>query len=93
MAFNITEHVIDSQYIREYHRSAATEDASLKLAIKKYTPTDNPNPLPGDVTIIAAHGTGFPKVRAYGIPLTLQCLMNPRAGTLRAIMGGSDRQK
>ncbi|KAI9038256.1 alpha/beta-hydrolase [Aspergillus affinis] len=61
MAFKITEHVIDSQYIREYPHSTATQDAPLKLAIKKYAPIDNPNPLPGDVTIIAAHGTGFAK--------------------------------
>ena len=67
MALNITEHLIDSQYIREYPRSTATQDAPLKLAIKKYAPTDNPKPLPGDVTIIAAHGTGFPKVRMFSI--------------------------
>jgi hypothetical protein len=60
--FHITEHVIDGQYIREYPRATATPDASLKLCIKQYTPLDNPNPKPGDVTIIATHGTGFPKV-------------------------------
>lgn len=60
--FHITEHVIDGKFIREYPRATATPDASLKLCIKQYTPLDNPNPKPGDVTIIATHGTGFPKV-------------------------------
>ncbi|KAM5517894.1 toxin biosynthesis [Fusarium oxysporum f. sp. phaseoli] len=32
-----------------------------KLAVKQYIPHDNPNPQPGDVTIIGAHANGFPK--------------------------------
>lgn len=35
----------------------------MHLAVKQYIPLDNPNPQPGDVTIIAAHANGFPKVR------------------------------
>jgi hypothetical protein len=35
----------------------------LHLAVKQYIPLDNPNPQPGDVTILAAHANGFPKVR------------------------------
>ncbi|KLO85796.1 host-specific AK-toxin Akt2 [Fusarium fujikuroi] len=31
------------------------------LAVKQYVPHDNPNPQPGDVTIIGAHANGFPK--------------------------------
>lgn len=60
--FNITEHVIDGQHIREYPRATATPDAPLKLCIKQYMPLDNPNPKPGDVTIIATHRYGFHKV-------------------------------
>lgn len=60
--FQISEHVIDGQYIREYPRATAAPDSPLKLCIKQYTPIDNPNPQPGDVTIVATHGTGFPKV-------------------------------
>ncbi|PYI12959.1 alpha/beta-hydrolase [Aspergillus violaceofuscus CBS 115571] len=59
--YTVTEHVIDSQYIREYPRATTTQDAPLKLCVKKYTPIDNPRPEPGDVTIIAAHGTAFAK--------------------------------
>lgn len=31
------------------------------MAVKQYIPKDNPNPRPGDVTIIGAHANGFPK--------------------------------
>ena len=56
------EFVIDTQYLREYPRATSSQDALLKLAVKKYTPTSNPNPQPGDVTLIGSHGCGFPKV-------------------------------
>ncbi|KAF9893546.1 hypothetical protein FE257_010858 [Aspergillus nanangensis] len=59
--FEITEHVIEGQHIREYPRATATQDVALKLCIKQYTPITNTSPQPGDVTIIAAHGTGYPK--------------------------------
>ncbi|KAJ5753528.1 uncharacterized protein N7511_007681 [Penicillium nucicola] len=59
--FTVTEHIIDGQYIREYPRATVSQGACLKLAVKKYVPTDNPNPQPGDVTIIGAPGGGFPK--------------------------------
>ena len=29
--------------------------------MKQYTPLDNPNPQPGDITILGAHANGFPK--------------------------------
>ncbi|RMJ21120.1 toxin biosynthesis protein [Aspergillus sp. HF37] len=47
--------------MREYPRGASSQNAPLKLAIKKYTPIDNLNPQPGDVTLIGAHGCGFAK--------------------------------
>ncbi|CAI7662032.1 unnamed protein product [Penicillium glandicola] len=59
--FSVTEHVIDGQYIREYPRATVSQDSPIKLVVKKYTPVDNPNPQPGDVTIVGAHGCGFPK--------------------------------
>ncbi|KAJ5308919.1 hypothetical protein PENANT_c013G04900 [Penicillium antarcticum] len=60
LPFNVTERIIDGQYIREYPAATVSQD-SLKLAVKKYTPVDNPNPQPGDVTFIGAHGAGFLK--------------------------------
>ncbi|CEJ61574.1 hypothetical protein PMG11_10104 [Penicillium brasilianum] len=59
--FLITEHVIDSQHVREYPRATRTGDDALKLMVKQYTPKSNPHPQPGDLTIIGAHGSGFPK--------------------------------
>lgn len=61
--FNITEHYVDCQHVREYPRATATEHCdALKLAVKQYVPLDNLKPQRGDVTIIATHGSGLPKV-------------------------------
>lgn len=61
--FRIVEHVVPGQYIREYPQATAvTQEDTLYLAVKQYIPLDNPNPKPGDVTIIATHANGFPKV-------------------------------
>ncbi|KAE8381593.1 toxin biosynthesis protein [Aspergillus bertholletiae] len=59
--FLVTEHLIDAQYIREYPRATATQDAPLKLSVKKYTPINNRDPSAGDITLIAVPGTGLPK--------------------------------
>ncbi|KAE8308111.1 toxin biosynthesis protein [Aspergillus transmontanensis] len=59
--FQIIEHVIEGQHIREYPRATATPDFPLKLCIKQYQPLNNLDPQPGDVTIVAVHGTGYPK--------------------------------
>jgi hypothetical protein len=62
--FRIQEHAIPCQHIREYARATANDQEEiLQLAIKQYTPLDNPNPQPGDVTIIGTHACGFPKVQ------------------------------
>ena len=61
--FEIKEHTLECQHIREYPRATAnSQEEVLYLAIKQYTPLDNPNPKEGDVTIIGAHANGFPKV-------------------------------
>ncbi|KAG4255272.1 hypothetical protein FPRO04_03805 [Fusarium proliferatum] len=47
---------------REYLAETANGNEDIpKLAVKQYVPHDNPNPQPGDVTIIGAHANGFPK--------------------------------
>src|SRR5689334_13599019 len=62
--FKIVEHVVPCQHIREYPRATAAEqEAVLHLSVKQYIPLDNPNPQPGDITIIGGHANGFPKVR------------------------------
>ncbi|PWY96220.1 alpha/beta-hydrolase [Aspergillus sclerotioniger CBS 115572] len=59
--FITTEHIVDCQYIREYPRATRTTEDALKLVVKKYTPKSNPNPRPGDITIIGGAGGGYPK--------------------------------
>jgi hypothetical protein len=61
--FRIDEHVLEASHIRGFPRATATnQEEVLHLAIKQYTPLENTNPQPGDITIIAAHANGFPKV-------------------------------
>lgn len=69
--FEIKEHTLECQHIREYPRATAnSQEEVLHLAIKQYIPLDNPNPKEGDVTIIGAHANGFPKV--FSIPTSYQ---------------------
>jgi hypothetical protein len=64
--FRLDEHTINASHIRGFPRSTAThENEVLQLAIKQYTPLNNANPKPGDITIIAAHANAFPKVRIF----------------------------
>lgn len=60
--FKVIEHTIPAQHIREWPRATAvSQEHALQLCIKQYRPIDNPEPQPGDVTVIGAHGNGFPK--------------------------------
>ncbi|KAF2813251.1 uncharacterized protein BDZ99DRAFT_252107 [Mytilinidion resinicola] len=60
--FRIDEHTLSGQHIRGYaHATVHEQEEVLHLAIKQYTPLDNPHPKPGDITIIGAHANGFPK--------------------------------
>ena len=61
--FLVKEHIVPCQHIREYPQATAHEQEDiLHLAVKQYIPLNNQNPRQGDVTIIAAHANGFPKV-------------------------------
>jgi hypothetical protein len=69
--YRVVQHIVDCHYTREYVAATANgDDDRPRLAVKQYIPIDNPNPQPGDVTLIAAHANGFPKAR--GGPLTLK---------------------
>lgn len=60
--FRIEEKKFEASHIRGFARSTSTnQEEVLHLAVKHYTPLSNPNPKPGDITIIAAHANGFPK--------------------------------
>lgn len=63
--FDVKEHVIPCQHIREYPRATAhKQEELLHLSVKQYTPNDNQDAQIGDVnvSIIGAHAQGFPKV-------------------------------
>lgn len=60
--FRLDEHKIEASHIRSFPRALSThENDVLYLAVKQYTPLNNPIPQDGDVTIIAAHANAFPK--------------------------------
>ncbi|KAL2017186.1 hypothetical protein VTK56DRAFT_2506 [Thermocarpiscus australiensis] len=60
--YRVVEHTVRCHHSREYVAATLNGDADRpRLAVKQYVPLDNPNPRPGDVTIIAAHANGFPK--------------------------------
>jgi hypothetical protein len=63
--YRVVEHTVDCHHSREYVTATVHGDADKpRLAVKQYIPLDNPDPQPGDVTIIGAHANGFPKVEA-----------------------------
>lgn len=65
--FEIREHIVECQHIREYARATAnTQEDVLHLAVKQYIPLDNLTPSEGDLTIIGAHANGFPKACSHG---------------------------
>lgn len=66
----VKEHIIPASHIRGFARgirlnTQATHHSQkqplLRLAVKQYTPRSNPDPAPGDPTIILAHGVGSSK--------------------------------
>ncbi|KAJ6787907.1 hypothetical protein PWT90_01890 [Aphanocladium album] len=60
--FEIKEHVIPGEHTREYARAKAnSQEETLDIHVKQYTPKGNGAPQKGDVTIIGAHANGFPK--------------------------------
>lgn len=60
--FDIIEHQVPCSYIREYPRGLASDqEDQLYLSVKQYKPRSNPEPRPGDITIIGAHANGFAK--------------------------------
>ncbi|TVY93746.1 Abhydrolase domain-containing protein [Lachnellula willkommii] len=59
--FQVTEHTVPAQHIREYPNGVNDLNSQLQLAVKEYRPRDNLHALNGSVTIIAAHANGCPK--------------------------------
>jgi len=73
--FRVIEHVASTQHTRHWPRGTEVGcENALKLAVKQYIPKNYHDPHPGDVTFIAAHANGFPKVGRSGA-----CVMDPNA--------------
>ena len=62
--FTVVEHVIPGQHIREYSNATKhNQEDVLQISIKQYIPINQPDePRHRPLTIIGAHGNGFPKV-------------------------------
>ena len=61
--FRVIEHVVPAQHTRHWPRGTDVGyENALKIAVKQYIPKSNDSPQVGDVTFIAAHANGFPKV-------------------------------
>ncbi|KAI1740021.1 prolyl aminopeptidase-like protein [Xylaria scruposa] len=84
--FEVIEHIIPAQHLREWPRATGTsQEAVLRLHIKQYRPKDNPNPQPGDVTIIGVHGNAFPKEVYEPIWCDLHAQSNAHGFRIRGI--------
>jgi hypothetical protein len=83
-SFHVKEHTVEAQHIREYPKATAhSQDEVLHLAVKQYIPKSNPDPQPGDVTVIGAHANGFPKVSVAHSYVDIICrCANKSIGTL-----------
>ncbi|PYH40573.1 putative toxin biosynthesis protein [Aspergillus saccharolyticus JOP 1030-1] len=85
--FRIIDHSIPGQHIRDHHHAIkGRQETPLRLAIKQYVPVDRPDPIPEHaVTIIGAHGTGFPKELYEPLWEELYAQMKLHSIPLRAI--------
>ncbi|PHH86166.1 hypothetical protein CDD83_10635 [Cordyceps sp. RAO-2017] len=84
--FNIIEHTICAAHIREYPRATArSQDVALLQHVKQYVPKDNPTPRKGDITIVGAHGVGYPKELYEPLWDDLQRQLRARGIRIRSI--------
>jgi hypothetical protein len=61
--FQIIDHIIPGQHIREYpHSTKGKQETPHRIAIKQYIPIDRPTPIQENaITIIGSPGNGSPK--------------------------------
>ena len=63
--FRVIEHEVPAQHTRIWPRGTEVGlENALKLAVKQYIPLGKTEYEAGEVTFIAAHANGFPKVSA-----------------------------
>ena len=84
--FKVVEHQVPAQHIREYAQATAnSQEDVLYISAKQYIPLDNPNPQPGDVTVIATHANAFPKELYEPLWEDLLTLVAKRGWRIRSI--------
>ena len=97
--FNVVEHVIPGQHIREYPNATKhSQEDALKISVKQYIPLNTVDRVPHNaVTIVGLHGNGFPKVscglqcagspdpRVFSAPFRVG--LNEATGDLRTFLG------
>ncbi|KAK1817849.1 hypothetical protein LTR12_007720 [Friedmanniomyces endolithicus] len=60
--FILKTHVLPGQHVREFAGATRhSEEDILLLDVNQYIPLSNLSPREGDITVLAAHSTGFPK--------------------------------
>ncbi|KAF3905483.1 hypothetical protein ABW20_dc0107699 [Dactylellina cionopaga] len=59
--FKVEKHIIPAFPIREHLRGTWNDNDLLQLVVNHYKPVNNPDPKPGDLTLIVAHANGFHK--------------------------------
>ncbi|KAK6335612.1 hypothetical protein TWF696_002379 [Orbilia brochopaga] len=57
----VEKHIIPAFPIREHPRGVWDENDKLNLVVNHYRPVSNPQPKPGDLTLIVSHANGFHK--------------------------------
>lgn len=85
--FRVIEHEVRAQHTRQWPRGTEIGfENALKLAVKQYVPIDQKSPAAGDITFIAAHANGFPKVRNLLTVSPALIRLNIRIGAVRAFL-------
>ncbi|OLL24569.1 Peroxisomal membrane protein LPX1 [Neolecta irregularis DAH-3] len=61
LAFETTSFIFPAAYPREFKRCTQSPEDRLTIAVKRYTPLNNPYPGRNDVSFVVAHANGFHK--------------------------------
>ena len=85
--FAVKAHILPAQYIRQYPGATLdSQEDSLRIHIKQYTPLDREQNRSNGITIIGTHANGFPKVCLFPSSFSGRDLLTI-VGTIRAALG------
>ncbi|KIW35034.1 uncharacterized protein PV07_01762 [Cladophialophora immunda] len=84
--FRVIEHEVRTQHTRHWPRGTEVGcENALRLSVKQYIPHERRNPVPSDITFIAAHANGFPKELYEPLFDDLYTKLRAVGGGIRAI--------